>query len=102
MEKDLNYKITHLNVDGGASLNSILLQFQANILDTLILRPRFIETTALGSGFLAGLNSGFWHSKSDLKELRSDQSEYSPQKDFPVDIHMGQWRNALAHCLAKR
>ena len=67
MEKDAGIRVTRLAVDGGASRNNFLLQFQSDILDCETVRPQTVETTALGAAFLAGLTSGLW---SDLDELR--------------------------------
>ena len=69
MEKDAGINIARLNVDGGASKNDFLLQFQSDILNRPAVRPEAIETTALGAAYLAGLTAGFWES---LDEIRSN------------------------------
>ncbi len=68
MEKDSGLKITSLRVDGGASANNFLMQFQSDILNSEVVRPRCIETTALGAAYLAGLATGYWKSKEDIKK----------------------------------
>lgn len=68
METDSGIKITSLRVDGGASANDFLMQFQSNILASEVVRPKCIETTALGAAYLAGLATGYWESKEDIKK----------------------------------
>ena len=68
MEADAGVSLSSLKVDGGASANNFLMQFQSNILDTTVLRPECIETTALGAAYLAGLEVGYWNSKEDIRE----------------------------------
>ena len=60
MEKDSKVELKTLKVDGGASANDLLMQFQADMLDAKVERPKVIETTALGAAYLAGLAVGFW------------------------------------------
>ena len=69
MKEESGLALNSLRVDGGASANNFLMQFQADLSDTQIQRPRCIETTALGAAYLAGLASGFWR---DLEEIRSN------------------------------
>lgn len=68
MENDSGINLKSLKVDGGASANNFIMQFQADILDTTVLRPRCIETTALGAAYLAGLAVGYYKSKDEIKE----------------------------------
>ena len=68
MEKDSGISLKSLRVDGGASANNFLMKFQADILDLNVKRPRCIETTALGAAYLAGLATGYWKNKEDIKE----------------------------------
>lgn len=68
MEADSNIKIRELRVDGGASVNNLLMQFQSDILGTKVVRPVVTETTALGAAYLAGLAAGFWKDTDDLSE----------------------------------
>lgn len=80
MEKDSGTQISTLRVDGGASANNVLMQFQADILDTLVERPEIIETTALGAAYLAGLAVGYWKMDQVSTNWRKDQ-EFSPEMD---------------------
>ena len=66
MERDLKEDVTALNVDGGASANDFLMQFQADILFADVMRPEIIETTALGAAYLAGLVCGFFESREHI------------------------------------
>ena len=67
MEADAGVKLNNLKVDGGASANNFLMQFQADILGSRVLRPSCIETTALGAAYLAGLTTGYWKDLEDVK-----------------------------------
>ena len=66
MQKDSGIQLKHLKVDGGASANNFLMQFQADILGASIIRPECIETTALGAAYLAGLAVGYWKNKDEI------------------------------------
>ena len=68
MEEDAGVTLKSLKVDGGASANDFLMAFQADILDTEVVRPKCIETTALGAAYLAGLATGYWKNKEEIKE----------------------------------
>lgn len=68
MEKDSDIKLKSLRVDGGASANNFLMKFQSDILNIDVLRPKCIETTALGAAYLAGLATGFWKDVEEIKE----------------------------------
>ena len=68
MEKDSSIKLKSLRVDGGASANNFLMKFQSDILNLDVLRPKCIETTALGAAYLAGLATGFWKDLDEIKE----------------------------------
>jgi glycerol kinase len=66
MERDAGCAITILKVDGGASANNLLMQFQADILPALVMRPACVETTAQGAAFLAGLSAGVWKNQAQV------------------------------------
>lgn len=68
MEKDSGIRLKSLRVDGGASANNFLMQFQADIMNREVLRPECIETTALGAAYLAGIAAGFWKDKEDIRK----------------------------------
>lgn len=74
MELDSGIELTQLNVDGGACSNNFLMQFQADILGCEVLRPKIIETTALGAAYLAGLATGYWKDKNELAAKRLTDS----------------------------
>lgn len=78
MEKDSGVTLKNLKVDGGASANNFLMQFQSNILDNHVLRPECIETTALGAAYLAGIAVGFWQDKEEIKENWKLSQTFSP------------------------
>ena len=68
MEQDSGICLKSLKVDGGASANDFLMQFQADIVDTQVQRPKCIETTALGAAYLAGLAVGYWKDREEIRE----------------------------------
>ncbi len=70
-----------LRVDGGAAVNDLLMQFQADILGIPVVRPRVTETTALGAAYLAGLATGFWPSPEELRSKRQDDVRFEPKMD---------------------
>ncbi|MCH5151726.1 MAG: glycerol kinase GlpK [Clostridiales bacterium] len=81
MEKDLGSPITSLNVDGGASANNFLLQFQADILNTNVVRPKVVETTALGACYLAGLAVGYWKNIEEIKANKQIERTFTPSME---------------------
>ena len=78
MKEEAGLELKSLRVDGGASANGLLMQFQSDILQCEVHLPRFIETTALGAGYLAGLGVDFWHSKADIESNHSIEKKYYP------------------------
>ncbi len=78
MKKEANLELKELKVDGGASANSLLMQFQSDILQCEVDLPKYIETTALGAGYMAGLGVNFWESKADIEQNQSIQKSYYP------------------------
>ena len=78
MELDTGKKIQSLKVDGGASNNNFLMQFQADILNTDVLRPACVETTAMGAAYLAGLAVGYWKSKEDVIKNQAVDRKFEP------------------------
>jgi len=79
MEADAHLTIAELRVDGGATVNELLMQFQAEVLHTTVVRPRMAESTALGAAFLAGLAVGYWRDVAELQALPQDDTAYRPQ-----------------------
>ena len=81
MESDTEKELTSLKVDGGASNNDFLLQFQSDIIDRSVLRPACVETTAMGAAFLAGLTVGFWKDKDEIIKMNKIDKTFSPNVD---------------------
>ena len=81
MEEDAGISIAGLKVDGGASANDFLMQFQADILGGTVYRPKCIETTALGAAYLAGLATGYWESKEDVINNWQVEKTFTPDMD---------------------
>ena len=79
MQRDANVKIKSLNVDGGASANNFLMQFQADILNATVVRPKVTETTALGACYLAGLCIGYWKDVADIRANIKVDREFQPK-----------------------
>lgn len=97
MQADAGMPLSVLNVDGGASANDFLMQFQSDVLRTPLRRPGNIETTALGAAYLAGLTTGFWDSTDALLDLRAGDAVYAP--DMEDERHaalLDGWRRAVA------
>ena len=96
MNKDSGTDIKLLRVDGGASKNDLLLQFQADILQTPVERAPYLETTALGVAYLAGLAVGYWKDIDDIKKFAADGQRYEPAMDQEVtdDLYTG-WQEAV-------
>lgn len=78
MERDSHMKLNSLRVDGGASANNFLMQFQSDILDAQVVRPSCIETTALGAAYLAGLAAGFWKDAAEIEKNWKQERLFSP------------------------
>lgn len=81
MEEDSGIHLRILKVDGGASANNFLMKFQSNIVQTMVNRPKCIETTALGAAYLAGLASGYWKDKEEIKENWQLGREFIPDME---------------------
>ena len=78
MQQDTGITFPELRVDGGASANRFLMQFQSDIIDRPVLRPRVQETTALGAACLAGLPVGLWRDRDDLRKHWAVETRYEP------------------------
>jgi glycerol kinase len=96
MEKDSGVKLTALKVDGGMVYNELLMQFQADILDVPVIRPKVAETTALGAAYAAGLAVGFWKNFDELRANWGKDKEWKPQMDATTrDRLYGGWKKAV-------
>ena len=102
MERDTGAPIHELRVDGGATRDNFLMQFQADISDRRVIRPVVRESTALGAAFLAGLASGFWQSKDELLALRAVDKTFEPSIDADkrTELYNG-WNDAVERTLTK-
>ncbi len=78
MEQDAGIKLAELKVDGGASRNNLMMQFQADLLGTRVIRPKVTETTAMGACYLAGLATGYWGSLDEIKRQWSSEKVFEP------------------------
>ena len=95
MEKDSGIKLKSLKVDGGACMNNYLMQFQSDLLDCEVLRPEIIETTAMGAGYLAGLQSNIWDKDQIIKNQKIDRSFNPTINDSEREkMHRG-WKKAV-------
>ena len=100
MEADSGIRLTSLKVDGGASANSYLLQTQADLLNVSVCKPRCIETTALGAAYLAGLSSGYWRSREELRKNWKANRIFVP--DIPPQERaqrLAGWKKAVGRVL---
>lgn len=95
MEADSKTKIKELRVDGGATQNQFLLQFQADILKSTVVKPKITETTAMGAAFLAGLAVGFWKDLSELQELWQEDKRIENNKSAKLEKNLEQWKRAV-------
>jgi glycerol kinase len=96
MEKDSGFALSELRVDGGASRNDLLMQFQADILGVPVVRPKITETTALGAAYLAGLAVGYWKTREEIAQQWSIDKRFEPtMKDFERNRLRSEWQKAL-------
>ena len=96
MERDFGRKMTVLRVDGGASANDLLMQFQSDILRCPISRPTNVETTAFGAAFLAGLAAGVWRDKDEVAAVWREDRRFAPRMDdTDVARHLDLWREGV-------
>ncbi|MEF9966280.1 MAG: glycerol kinase GlpK [Comamonas sp.] len=94
--------VTELRVDGGASVNNLLMQFQADLLGIPVVRPACVETTALGAAYLAGLTTGIYHSSEELSALWKAERRFTPTQDKArADALMARWEQAVRQTMAR-
>lgn len=100
MKEDVGTELKGIKVDGGASRNKFLMQFQADILGTNVIRPIISETTALGAACLAGLAVGFWKDKEEVKKFWHMSDEFEPKLDVDkVSKYYNGWKKAVKRSL---
>jgi glycerol kinase len=96
MERDSGIAISEIRVDGGASANNLLMQFQANILNKPVIRPQIVETTALGAAYLAGLATGFWSDIEEIKRQWHQEYRFDPIMQMAeVERLTKRWSEAI-------
>ena len=96
MEADSDLSIAELRVDGGATANQLLMQFQADVLDTIVVRPSMAETTALGAAYLAGLAVGYWQDVPEIQRLSQSDRSYHPNPDRTrLETGIANWHRAV-------
>jgi len=96
MKQDSGIAMDELRVDGGACANDLLMQFQADLLQVPVVRPKVIETTALGAAYLAGLAVGFWQSREEVQRAWQVERTFEPQMQSAAAAHRrARWQEAL-------
>jgi glycerol kinase len=102
MEADAGVALKELKVDGGASRNNLLMQFQADILGTEVIRPEVTETTALGAAYLAGLAVGYWDSLEHIRKQWKAEKTFKPEADEETVTKAKEgWADAIGRTLTK-
>jgi len=100
MQKDSGRTLTELRVDGGATANDLLMQFQADLLGVPVVRPRVLETTALGAAYLAGLTVNLWKSREEIAAQWQAEKRFEPQMEARRRQElMARWREAVGRSL---
>ncbi|MCC6953442.1 MAG: glycerol kinase GlpK [Deltaproteobacteria bacterium] len=96
MKQDSGLPLTELRVDGGASANTFLMQFQSDVLGSTLVRPRCLETTAMGAAFLAGLAVKFWNGTDELEQLWQEERRFTPQaSQSNIEQQRAAWKDAV-------
>ena len=96
MEKDSGVRLNELKVDGGASANNFLMQTQADIINATVARPSCLESTAMGAAFLAGLSTGYWSSRDELRTVISIDRVYKPEiSEEERKTSLSGWQKAV-------
>ena len=101
MSLDAGIPLKELKVDGGASRNNLLMQFQADILGTRVIRPKVVETTAMGAAYLAGLAVGYWSSIDEIRKQWQIDRVFEPSWEEEKDLQATEgWRDAVTRTLS--
>ena len=100
MEKDAGVKLAELKVDGGASRNNLLMQFQSDVLGADVVRPKVTETTGMGAAYLAGLAVGFWASPDEIRSQWQADRTFSPSGKDVAPLKAG-WADAISRTINK-
>jgi len=100
MQKDAGEELSELRVDGGAAANDLLMQFQADILGVPVVRPKVLETTALGAAYLAGLYTDVWKSREEIAAQWQMDRRFTPQMPREeAEKLLARWREAVKRTL---
>ncbi len=101
MKADSGIELQELRVDGGASVSNIMMQIQANLINTPVNRPKCVETTALGAAYLAGLAVGFWDNMDEIENIREVSKVFTPEMDTATrnKLYNG-WKRAVERSMA--
>ena len=96
MNKDSGVELTKLKVDGGMVVNELLMQFQSDILNVPVIRPRVAETTCLGAAYAAGIASGFWSGREELRNNWVEDRRWTPNMDSGLrEAKYQKWQQAV-------
>jgi len=96
MQQDAGEALKELRVDGGAAADDLLMQFQADLLGVPVVRPKVLETTALGAAYLAGLASDVWRSREEIAKQWEVERRFEPEmKRDEAERRIGEWQRAL-------
>ena len=96
MEADAGIAVKELRVDGGATINNMLMQFQSDVLNTTTIRPKVVETTAMGAAFLAGLAVGYWESPEEIQDIWQVDTTFTPSHSREsIDKQIKGWYKAI-------
>jgi len=95
MEADAGREILELRVDGGATANDLLMQFQADVLNARVVRPQVTEVTAIGAAYLAGLAIGYWENLDDIQQQWKMDRSFEPQETAAMPDMIRNWNKAV-------
>lgn len=96
MEADSGISVKELRVDGGATVNNMLMQFQSDVLNTVTVRPKIVETTVMGAAYLAGLAVGFWKSPEEIQDIWQTDTRFNPSTEREtIDSGIKGWYRAI-------
>ncbi len=96
MDADTPAPLKELRVDGGATANDTLMQFQADLLRVPGVRPACLETTAMGAAYLAGIATGFWSGLEEIQQESAQGTRFEPRDGHDTDALYGRWKKAVA------
>ena len=100
MQKDAEIEFSSLKVDGGATVNNLLMQIQANLIQKKVVRPNTSETTALGAAFFAGLAVGFWKDENELQAIWKEDRIFKPQENIHSKRCLKLWEQRVPKILS--